>query len=559
VGVSFCVFIHPILLQFHSFCQKSNSFVTGRNPLISKPYFIDLRSFDEKEDALKKSLASRNENVYLPALSELRELPFGAFGYQAPNSVLKAFKNYKKIGENIAYFPSGGLDAPAEEYYRYHWEVTSNQIGSKSRYAPFWNGGVGFSPFYATLLNVLLWKYDGSIVASDPRSNIRLREYYFEPGVAWGKRNQWLNVCQQEKVVFSKEGQQVFPYKEEDTWKLIAFLNSQLARYSINLYCGQHKTGGYVGHLPLSRDAFNSSSGLGNYAQIAYNLKSSWDMGGEISPRFVKPWLLQLSQPENDAFAQGLGRVLELLGDNAPEIALPGPVTLEALLDAARAIEQAADECLQHLQAKIDKTVYEFYEISPQDRELIERKLGDRPPVLVWPQMNGKSDREKREEHVKRFVYYFALQAVREDEDGLVPLVGCAAREPYLMDRVRAKLEEIFGPTTAYDLEQEAAEHIGRDVEKQLHTYFFHHFHTGLYKNRPILWHLTSNKKYFAVMIDYHRLDRDTLPKMRSLYLWPQMESVRTRLAAARAEQNVSLTGELEEELADLKDFEGST
>jgi hypothetical protein len=34
------------------------------------------------------------------------------------------------------------------------------------------------------------------------------------------------------------------------------------------------------------------------------------------------------------------------------------------------------------------------------------------------------------------------------------------------------------------------------------------------------------------------------------------MEEVRTRLAAARGDENVSLTGELEEELEDLKDFE---
>lgn len=57
-------------------------------------------------------------------------------------------------------------------------------------------------------------------------------------------------------------------------------------------------------------------------------------------------------------------------------------------------------------------------------------------------------------------------------------------------------------------------------------------------------------------MLDYHRLDRDTLPKVRSQYLWPQMESVRTRLAAARAQEAVATIAQLEEELEDLKDFE---
>jgi hypothetical protein len=56
-------------------------------------------------------------------------------------------------------------------------------------------------------------------------------------------------------------------------------------------------------------------------------------------------------------------------------------------------------------------------------------------------------------------------------------------------------------------------------------------------------------------MLDYHRLDCDTLPKVRSLYLWPQMEEVRTRLAASRNEEaSVKAIADLEDELADLED-----
>ena len=337
---------------------------------------------------------------------------------------------------------------------------------------------------------------------------------------------------------------------------MLGILNSALIEYLLTAFTVDRvHQNGMLASLPIALEADHEAL-ISSNSKSFYNIVRFWDTGNELSTRFTAPWLLQLARPESDAYAQGLGRVLELLGGDAPEISLPEPVTLDAILDAVRAIEQAADARLQRLQAEIDEAVYDLYEISPADRELIERELGDRPPELVWPQMERKSDRAKREEHVKRFIYTYALQAVREDDDGIVPLAGCAAREPALMDRVRAKLEETFGPTTAYDLEREAAEYIGRDVEKQMHTYFFHHFHAGLYKKRPILWHLTSDKKHFAVMLDYHRLDRDTLPKVRGLYLWPQMEEVRTRLAAARAEENVSLTGELEEELEDLKGFE---
>jgi len=307
---------------------------------------------------------------------------------------------------------------------------------------------------------------------------------------------------------------------------------------------------------------------LGNCAQDAHGLKATWDTGNETCTRFTVPWLVQIHESANRQIGksrgqadetEGVERVLALLGEEAPTIALPDPPTLGALLDAARAIEAAADARLQALQAQIDEAVYDLYEISPADRALIERELGDRPPELVWPQMEGRPDKEKRREHVRRFFSYYARQAVRESESGIVPLAGCAAREPYLIDRIRAQLEVQFGPTVAYGLEQDAAPYLGRPLEEWLRRDFFVRFHVKLYKNRPILWHLASPKGYFAVLVDYHRLTHDTLPRVQSLYLWPQMEEVRTRLAAARTEllsvrPAVKAVADLEDELADLEE-----
>ena len=218
------------------------SFVSGKDTVTPNPAFIDLQGFGEKEVAFERVLVSRHENLYLPRASDIRKFPFGAFGYKAPDSILRAFGRFEKIDGNVAYCPSGGLDAPAGEYYRYHWEVPHKEIGPRSKYAPFWNGGTVFSPYYATFVNVLLWQGDGSVIAADPRSNIRLRDYYFKPGVAWGKRGHFLHVCWLDNAVFSKEGQQVFPYEEGHIWPLMAFLNSKVARYSINPVSYTHLT-----------------------------------------------------------------------------------------------------------------------------------------------------------------------------------------------------------------------------------------------------------------------------------------------------------------------------
>jgi hypothetical protein len=357
--------------------------------------------------------------------------------------------------------------------------------------------------------------------------------------------------------IFSSVSWAIFVDSELELKALTALLNSEIVNFfAAQSYDGHHWAPGVISRIPCPRLSKNDVEHLAQKSDMAYQLKQTWDMGNETCTRFSTSWLLQLAQPQSEAFAHGLGRVLELLGDDAPQASTPSPsITLAELLDRAHAIEDAADARLQALQAQIDEAVYDLYEISPADRALIEHELGDRPPELVWPQMEGKSDREKRREHVRCFFSYYALQAVRQDEDGIVPLAGCAAREPYLVDRVRAQLEAQFGPTVAYQLEQDAAQYLGRPVEEWLHRFFFHHFHAKLYNKRPVLWHLTSDRKYFAVMVDYHRLTRDTLPKVQTLYLWPQMEEVRTRLDAARAEGvSVKAIADLEDELADLED-----
>ena len=362
-------------------------------------------------------------------------------------------------------------------------------------------------------------------------------------------------------AIFGHKGPAILPKAQdsESSWFGLGLLNSALIQaFLLILTPSRSFEVGHVSHLPFAEPDKKQSKRLAQLAHEAYDLKAAWDTGNEICTRFTAPWLLQLAQPQSEAFAQGLGRLLELLGDDASYTPTPPHShTLSNLLDRARAIGDAADARLQALQAQIDEAVYDLYEISPADRALIERELGDRPPELVWPQLERKSDEEKRREHIRRFFSYHARRAVRQDEDGIVPLTGCAAREPYLVDRVRAQLEAQFGPAVAYQLEQDGAAYLGWSVEEWLHRYFFARFHVKLYKKRPILWHLTSPRRYFAVLADYHRLTRDTLPKVQTLYLWPQMEEVRTRLAAARANQGaVKTISDLEDELADLEETE---
>ncbi len=542
--------------------------VFGTSQSIRQATFIQCLDVTEKEACLQSELAhcgseKQGASTFLVELSDLEIIPTHPFCYWAPSQIRQAFKEYKKLEPGFGIVRKGLSPGNTPRFVRQHWEVQDSRIGMHW-WVPYANGG-SFSPYYRDNSSVVLWRNDGeAIKATRPKSVVRSEQLYSKPGLTYGKRHHFLNVqFLEEGHIFSNEGYIIRCKPQYDQTQLAALLNSSLLRFIINLMSGLHKEVTSVKNLPIPEAALAETNSSLQNVQTLYQIKRAWDTGNEICTRFTVPWLLQLAQPPSAPFAQGLGRVLQLLDDNAPQVSLspPPPVTLSTLLDRARTIEDAADTRLQALQAQIDEAVYDLYEISPADRALVERELGDRPPELVWPQLEGKSDEEKRREHVRRFFSHYARQAVREDKDGIVPLAGCAAREPYLITRVRAQLEAQFGPAVAYQLEQDGAAYLGRPVEEWLQRYFFARFHVRLYKKRPILWHLTSPRRRFAVMVDYHQLTHDTLPKVQTLYLWPQMEEVRTRLAAAGAGQvliraSVKAIADLEDELADLEETE---
>jgi hypothetical protein len=156
---------------------------------------------------------------------------------------------------------------------------------------------------------------------------------------------------------------------------------------------------------------------------------------------------------------------------------------------------------------------------------------------------------------VENLLTHRIWELCKRDEDGIIPYAD-GLRDPPLLDQVRGEIEEVFGAENAVSIEAEMDDILGRGgLAHWLENPFFKK-HKSQFKRRPILWHITSRDKHFRVLVYYHKLDRDTLPKVRSQYLWSLLERVRTRLRAAKAQDppDVKAIGDLEETIADLED-----
>ena len=319
-----------------------------------------------------------------------------------------------------------------------------------------------------------------------------------------------------------------------------------------NIYDGHHWGTKNVQILPWQRPASDKVVTLGGLAKSAYELKKRWDSGNEAILDFEVPWLIQAHQRALLASTTTDGQPL------IPELDTPNlqsPISnLQSLLNYVHTVEQAANVRLQELQAQIDEAVYDLYEISKEDRALIERELGDRPPELIWPQMGRKSDEEKRCEHVRRLISYFLLQALQEKRDGILPLTP-GAGQPTALDEVRHGLEAEFGEAAAFRMEPEIKKVLGRDIGDWLDRDFFK-WHVRLYKRRPVVWHLVSPSNTFACFLHIHKLDQDTLRKVQTLYLWPRRRAAEAELASAKADNAARRIEQAEAILGDLAEFE---
>jgi len=458
--------------------------------------------------------------------------------------------------EPTAAIARSGMDTGKDKtFVRQRWEVPLARVGRGRRWVPFAKGG-DYCKYYYDLDLVVDWGQEGRDMAQLPGARILGRALYFREGLTYPRITvKGFNVRILEPgAIISHAGGFVFFDNDDRSQRVysLAFLNSNLALAFLSMITDRRKWEiGYLQSIPFKKPSPALQSQLGYYAQGAHDLKAAWDTGNESCTRFDTPWLIQ---------AHRRALMADIAADGSPLTADLDVSNLESLLDHVRAVEQAADARLQSLQARIDEAVYDLYEISPEDRALIERELGDRPPEVVWPQMEGKADKEKPYEHVRRLISYFLLQALKEKRDGILPLTPGSGYATAL-DEVRGHMEAEFGEMATFRMEAEIRQVLGRDIASWLDGPFIR-WHTKLYKKRPVIWHLASPRNAFACFVYIHRLDRDTLRKVQTLYLWPQRRATQAELEAAHAARAAGHRGaarridQAEATLEDLAEFE---
>lgn len=516
--------------------------------------FFDLARFragrdqpDRRHEVFVRALKGEIDTVRFDvARRDFSAIDGSPLSYGRIGLVAHIFKEALALEPSWAVTAQGLATADDSRFVRCHWEVPCEKIGQGSNWVPLAKGGE-FCRFYSDVHLMVLWAENARNLMGQI-GRVQNVQHYFKPGLTWPLAARVLNMRMLPRgCIFGHKGPAIFPNNESDAWSLLAVLNSDMALCFGKTLTSRETMGGrwevgVVRRFPFSGLRDSDRVRLEELARNIHDAKAAWDQGNEISTHFTIPWSLHITSAQVSA-------------------------QLSPRLDHLAQFEAAEDGRIQRLYSELNDEVYRLYGIPDSTRKLIEETLGERPPEIIWPQMEGKSPEQKRMEHVWRLLSYVVKRIVEADEDGIVPCLGLSG-EPGLLDRVYKELEILFPGQSVGPVEVEFVNELKRKVKgyrsvnsirEWLEDVYFE-YHVSLYKNRPIFWHIASAQgkatAAFGALVHYHKFDKNRLTKLRGSYLRDSIESFRREAALASRERRESDRLEWQAKLEEAQDLD---
>jgi hypothetical protein len=446
-------------------------------------------------------------------------------------------------------------------FLRAHWETKSADT-----FRPLTKGGEN-AWITPQVTDMVEWGERGTMIRrSSPSFRIRNEEFYGEPGLTW-------NLIKQTGRrfgfypggLFSVNGLMLFPREDASLWTTMAILNSDL--YHI-LFLSQtierNWNPGEIGAAPWIGDIVESSE-FEQLSKEQYEVVLSQRSAESTSPYYIAPTLY----PNTD--------VTFFFDHPHAEIAKERYEVDRTEISEGASIKVAAREAekgkirkrarLEAISEKVDDAVYDAVNISPKTQEEIREEIflrtsespEDRevPDPESVPEVPGNVDKQ-----VKDLVHHFAMEAVREEDDGVVPLHG-VDDQPNILDRIVERFEDAYGVYAGDRLvevdeilgTESAAEEAYPNLRRWITENLFD-YHVSQMENTPIVWKLTTERlladstgEGFACFVDYHSLGSGLFDRLTNQYLEPRKAELRERRSAAnrrRSDDSLSASEQAE-------------
>ncbi|GGN94924.1 BREX-5 system adenine-specific DNA-methyltransferase PglX [Haloarcula pellucida] len=546
---------------------------TNTDNTSGKGTFLRLHDIDtkEKETVFVQTLCSEVGEVkrhFEVGLSEFASIPGTSICYSIPQEVRQLHNEELKIdaeqadidGGSIAYARQGLTTGDDDRFIRLHWEI--QDFGT---FKPISKGGP-VAWMVPQVHETVEWNESGETIKRSP-SEFRTRneEHYGKEGLTWtyikrtGRRFGYFP----SEGLYSNTGYMLIPRTEISLWKTLAILNSSLYHcLMLSITTERHWNSGEVGSLPW-HDSLEKVDQLKTLAQEQYQIVVELRSSDPKSPFYAEAELIpaeasetNYEHPHSDLAEQDRAVVSVNKDESIPE------ATREIY---KRRLEN--QQRLEDLSDQIDDLIYDTLDISESTRKDIRQEIflrtaedpEDRevPDPESIPEIPDNIDQQ-----VKDLVHHFAIEAVREEDDGIIPLHSTNSQLD-MLDRIIEQFENAYGEYAedrlievdeilgAKSAAEEAYPNLRAFIENDLIDY-----HVERMENTPILWKLTTKRliadstgEGFACFVDYHSLDSGLLDRLANQYLEPRKAELRERRSAAnrrRSDESLSTSEQAE-------------
>ena len=500
------------------------------------------------------------QRLYHRDLSEFDIVPGTPLSYWVPKELRKLFdsdvvldaENAGVDADSLGAVKVGLQSGDDGRFTRSFWEAEEF-----SDWAPFAKGGTD-AWLLPRIKQTVLWADDGKEIKRYYGARPQNTQFYFNRGVTYnrvkrsGRRFGYLH----EESVFADKGSAVFPKSHE--WHLLSYANSRLFTYLMLTQTSERMWEiGLVSKAPW-RTELEDIDNLEQLSKEAVGRLISKRQYDFVSPHYSGPILLDVledSEPvtQYDHPHRDLRNDIEI---SDPAVTASADASLADTGVAAAKHLETVESNLQSGANQIDEAVFDCFDITDEQRETVLQEIALRTieDPREQPEYDPESITEPSEafpEQVKDLLLHFALRAVHESDDGIVP-VADVDDEEHLLSHIESEFERVWGEHADARLAEvdellgskSAAEEAYPNLRTWLEEELFD-YHVTKFDRVPILWRFTTERlvsdpegEGFGCLVDYHQLDEGLFDRLQNRYLEPRKNLLRERRSAANRRRN---------------------
>jgi hypothetical protein len=530
----------------------------------------DLNS-GQKEDSFLQAAFSDTEvegarRSFEVDMDEFRRVPGTPINYWVPDTVRSLYESdtvFDATNGNVdrkshGTTKQGLITGNSDRFVRNFWESLGGD------WVPLATGGED-AWVIPQANQTVLWEGEGREIRRIQNSRTRTFSVRFDQALAYNRiketarRFGLLN----SDSIFSDTGMVYDP--RDSPFKTLAYANSDILTYlALGLTIGRHWNTTEVGKFPWP-DELSEANKINDLARQQFSTLVEMRIHDLTSPYYIGPTLLPNTADSGSFYEHPHAKdVLENISQNMFQ---EPNQSIQKSSQMARKIQLKHQREMESLASKIDISLFDELalgkNIQKQIREEIFLRTSESPEDRDVPDPESVSEvPDNIDQQVKDLVHHFAMEAVHEEADGIIPLHG-TDDQPTMLDRIVGRFEDAYGEHASERLvevdeilgaksaAEEAYPNLRAFIEDDLFDY-----HVSTMENMPIVWRLTTERliadstgEGFACFLDYHGLDAGLFDRLTNQYLEPRKAELRERRSAAnrrRGDDSLSTTEQAE-------------